>query len=157
MRFSDWCHLCTSVPLLEISIDRFRIWPKAGNIRSKCLKEVSGLKIDGCTRLLPNIDGCSCTHHTGSNNGPVAAIGFNKQWCTKIKHSSNEKEIALAFIYQNHIVIWQIFSYLARKSVISWFSCEPWLKKEPWNWPLFYASMQLRWKQSKIEWATLIT
>ena len=48
----------------------WRIYSWAGKIRQKNLKEVSGLKIDGCSHLLPKIDGCSCNRQTSSNQGP---------------------------------------------------------------------------------------
>ena len=60
-----------TVPWLEISIDGCRIWPLGGKIRQKSLNIVSGLKIDGCMHPLPQIDGCSCTLRTHTNQGPV--------------------------------------------------------------------------------------
>ena len=44
-----------SVPWLEISIDRCRIWPLAGKIRQKSLNVESGLKMNGCIHPLPQI------------------------------------------------------------------------------------------------------
>ena len=56
---------------LVISIEECRIWPLAGKIRQNSLNVVSGLKIDGCMHPLPQIDGCSCTLRTRTNQGPV--------------------------------------------------------------------------------------
>ena len=76
---------------LEISIYGCRIWLSAGKIgqkssnfnsqvqdlaisrkyQTKSLNEVLGLKIDGCMHPLPQIDGCSCTLRTRTNQGPV--------------------------------------------------------------------------------------
>ena len=65
------CNMYLAVPWLEISIDGCRIWPIAEKVRQKSVKEVSGLKIDGCMHQLPKIDGCSCTRRTRSNEGPA--------------------------------------------------------------------------------------
>ena len=58
-----------AVPWLEISIDGCKIWPLAQKVGQKSLNVVSGLKIDGCMHLLPQIDGCSCTLRTRTNQG----------------------------------------------------------------------------------------
>ena len=57
--------------LLDISIDGCMICLSVGNICQKSLKEVTGLKIDGCMHPLPKINGCSYTHRTRSNKVPV--------------------------------------------------------------------------------------
>ena len=55
---------------LDISIDRCKFDHLQENMDKKTVKEVSGLKIDGCMHPLPKIDRCSCTSHTCSNKDP---------------------------------------------------------------------------------------
>ena len=58
-------------PLLAILIDGCKLdhlQEKLDKKGQKKVKEVSGLKNDGCMHPLPKIDGCSCTR---SNEGPV--------------------------------------------------------------------------------------
>ena len=62
--------MLSAVPWLEISIDGCRIWPIAEKIGQKSLNAVLGLKIDGSMHPLPQIDGCSCTLRTRTNQGP---------------------------------------------------------------------------------------
>ena len=72
------CNMYLAVPWLEISIDGCRIWPIAEKVRQKSVKEVSGLKIDGCMHQLPKIDGCSCTYHICCNQVPCLVFEAKK-------------------------------------------------------------------------------
>ena len=44
-----------TVPLLDISIDGYRIWTLAGKSRQKIVTEEAALKIEGCMHPLPKL------------------------------------------------------------------------------------------------------
>ena len=58
------------------------------------MKEVSGLKIDGCMHRLAKINGCSCTGRTCSNQDPVL-LNDN----AKADNSMLESTLSIAFTY----------------------------------------------------------
>ena len=93
------------VPLLEISIDGCRIVPLAGKIRQKALKEVSGLKIDGCMHTLLKIYRYSCTHHTRSKR-TLFICGLDRFLIPFALHLSicNKKDITVEIVIYLRIV-----------------------------------------------------
>ena len=105
---------CT-MPWLEISIDGCRIWPLAGKIGQKSLNVVSGLKIDGCMHPLPQIDGCSCTLRTCTNQGPAMPIWqpFYALFCPNLSFWCNADLMILkqskSFAIKKERWFWRLF------------------------------------------------
>ena len=92
------------VPLLDISIDGWKIWPLAGKAGQKSLNIVSGLKIDrcidGCMHKLHRIDGCSCTHPTRTNKNLKCVVPFFCHVCDFMNLFCRRKSLKVHFIVQ---------------------------------------------------------